>query len=73
MIESMHAVSMVSDGGAEILREDLYAAYQEYCSANGHKVVSQIRFNKDVDGIRGLERGQDALTRRKTWRGIRLL
>lgn len=61
------------DGGAEILREDLYAAYQEYCSTNGHKVVSQIRFNKDVDGIRGLERGQDTLTRRKTWRGIRLL
>ena len=61
------------DSNTEILREDLYAAYKEYCSTNGHKVASKIRFNKDVDGIRGLVRGQDLLTHRKTWKGIHLL
>ncbi len=72
--ENSSVLAFISESNySEILREDLYAAYQEYCNKNGHKVVSQIRFNKDVDGIRGLERGQDTLTHRKTWKGIRLI
>ena len=57
----------------ETLREELYNAYLEYCNIGGQKPVSQKRFNSDLEGISGLERGLEAMTRRKTWRGIRLL
>ena len=57
----------------ETLREELYNAYLEYCNTGGQKPVSQKRFNSDLEGISSLERGLEAMTRRKTWCGIRLL
>ena len=61
------------DSSSEILSEDLYAAYLEYCSDNGHKPTSQTKFNGDLDGVRGLERSRETTTSRKTWRGIHLV
>ncbi len=59
--------------GGEVLREDLYNAYHEYCAAAGSKPVSQKRFNNELEGISGVSRGSESVTRRRTWRGIRLL
>jgi putative DNA primase/helicase len=58
---------------AETLREELYAAYTEYCNANGQKPVSQTRFNKELDGIDSLSRGVEPVAHRRTWCGIQLL
>jgi len=61
------------DDKAEILREDLYAAYLEYStSSGGPKPVGKTRFNSELDGLVGVQRGLEAVTRRKTWRGLRL-
>jgi hypothetical protein len=35
--------------------------------------VGEKRFNSELEGVSGLERGLETMTRRKTWRGIRLL
>jgi len=61
------------DPGSEVLREELYNAYHEYCSTVGSKPVSQKRFNNELEGVSGVSRGSEAVTRRRTWRGIRLL
>jgi len=63
----------VIESGTECLREELFAAYQEYCHANGQKPVSQKRFNPDIESIPGVDRGLEVVSRRKTWRGIRVL
>jgi putative DNA primase/helicase len=61
------------DEQGECLRDDLFTAYREYCRSNGQKAMSNIRFNKELDNMSGLERGQEIVTHRKTWKGIRLL
>ncbi len=61
------------DPGSEVLREELYNAYHEYCSTVGSKPVSQKRFNNELEGVSGVSRGSEAVTRRRIWRGIRLL
>jgi putative DNA primase/helicase len=60
-------------GDGEILREELYNAYMEYCNSGGQKAVSQKRFNGDLDSVSGMERSLEAVSRRKTWKGVRLL
>jgi putative DNA primase/helicase len=62
----------VLEAGVETLREELYAAYVEYCNSTGHKPVSQIRFNKEAEQSIGVSRGLDTVSRRKIWSGIRL-
>ncbi|WP_228725095.1 phage/plasmid primase, P4 family [Caproicibacter fermentans] len=59
-------------GGYTCMSEDLFSAYQEYCSANALKPVSQIRFNRELEAIQGLSRGRDNVTRRHVWVGVRL-
>jgi len=62
------------DPKAEILREDLYAAYLEYSnSGSGPRPVGKPRFNSEMEGQIGVHRGLESATRRKTWRGLRLL
>ena len=58
---------------SEVLREELYNSYHEYCATVGSKPVSQKRFNNELEGVSGVSRGSEAVTRRRTWRGIRLL
>ena len=60
------------DSTAEILREELYNAYTEYCNTNGQKPVSLTRFNKELEGVDSLSRGMESVTRRRTWCGIKL-
>jgi putative DNA primase/helicase len=56
----------------ECLRDELYAMYVEYRShSGGGKPASKKTFNRELDGIAGVERGLESVSRRKTWRGIR--
>jgi putative DNA primase/helicase len=57
---------------AEILRTDLYGAYNEYCKDNGKKAMSQNSFNKDLESVSGIYRAFDKITRRNIWRGVKL-
>jgi len=60
--------------GAVELREEVYAAYLEYCNGNGQKSrLTKTGFNKELDGVVGIQRGQESVGHRKTWRGLRLL
>jgi putative DNA primase/helicase len=58
---------------AEILRTELYGAYNEYCKDNGKKTMSQTTFNRDLEGVSGIYRSLDKVTRRNIWRGIKLV
>ncbi len=77
-VESNSALSFVEEccfvnADAECMREDLFQAYREYCHKNGLKAMSQANFNKDVENYyETVERGLERVSRRKTWKGIRL-
>ena len=61
---------------AECFRQDLYNVYEEYCHANGYKeALSLQKFNSELDGVKGVTRGQEnsGASNRKTWIGIRLV
>lgn len=58
--------------GAECGREELFAAYREFCTTNGMLFMSQIRFNKELDMANDtIIRAVDKLGKRRTWRGLR--
>jgi putative DNA primase/helicase len=59
--------------GNEVLRTELYSIYHEYCTENGQKPVGQKKFNSELEGISGVERGLENISRKKTWRGIKAL
>ena len=77
-VESNSALSFVEEccvleDEAECVREELFQAYRDYCLKNGFKPMSQANFNKDVESLgERVERGLEKVSRRKTWRGIRL-
>ena len=57
---------------AEVLRQELYNAYTEYCNENGQKPFSQTRFNSELDGFDSVSRGMESQTGRRTWCGVKL-
>ena len=62
----------VVEENAEYSREELFAAYRDYCVKNGLKAMSQSNFNKDVESVSPLiERKTDRLGKRRIWRGLR--
>ena len=74
-IESNSALTFIDEfcvvGDGWIVREELYARYKDFCSANGMKSQSQTNFNKEVDGFSPeVRRGQDKVSGRKVWRGL---
>lgn len=77
-VESNSALSFVEEccvleDEAECVREELFQAYRDYCLKNGFKPMSQANFNKDIESLgERVERGLEKVSRRKTWRGIRL-
>ncbi len=56
----------------ECVRELLFEKYQDYCRKNGFKSMSQTTFNRDVESVDGVERGRDKMSRRSTWKGLKL-
>jgi putative DNA primase/helicase len=59
--------------GCECVRETLFEKYRDFCLANGYKAMSQTNFNKDVEASNdGIERGLEKVSRRKTWKGVRI-
>jgi len=78
-VESNSALSFVEeccelDENAESIREELFQQYREYCHKNGLKPMSQANFNKDIEGLgERVERGLERVSRRKTWKGIRMI
>lgn len=77
-VENNSALSFVEeccvfDEKAECIREELFQQYREYCGKNGLKAMSQANFNKDIESLgERVERGFERVSRRKTWRGIRM-
>ncbi len=58
---------------SETSREEMYSRYKEYCNSAGLKPVSQASFNKDVESVdENIQRALEKLSRRKTWKGIKL-
>jgi putative DNA primase/helicase len=58
---------------AECSREEVFAAYRDYCQKNGFVPMSQIRFNHDIEtAYQEVKRASDRLGKRRTWRGMRL-
>jgi putative DNA primase/helicase len=65
---------------AECFREELYNAYKEYCDSSGYnEPFGLIKFNTEVDGVKGVVRGQKrtrnekkADSVRRIWKGIKL-
>jgi putative DNA primase/helicase len=78
-IESNSALTFVDEmcevgDGHWIAREELYNRYRDFCTANGLKSASQTTFNKEIDnGFPAVHRGQDKLSGRKVWRGVRYI
>ena len=78
-VESNSVLSFVEDcceldENAESIREELFQQYREYCNKNGLKPMSQANFNKDIESLgERVERGFERVSRRKTWRGIRMI
>ena len=56
----------------EVLRDDLYKSYTEYCYTNGFHPMSNPRFNQELElHFKGkIYKGRDIKTRRHIWRGL---
>jgi putative DNA primase/helicase len=62
-----------TEEGFECVRERLFEKYREYCVQNGFKSMSQTNFNRELESSGGgIERGLEKVSRRKTWKGVRL-
>lgn len=77
-IDSNSTLSFIDEcceikSGEEISRDELFTRYREYCNNAGLKPVSQAIFNKDVESVdESIVRSLEKVSRRKTWKGIRL-
>lgn len=77
-VESNSVLSFVEEccevkTDAEVVREELFAKYKEYCNNAGLKPLSQANFNKEIENMAGgVTRSVDKLGKRRTWRGIQL-
>jgi putative DNA primase/helicase len=58
--------------GSEVLSNDIYTVYHEYCTENGQKPVSQKRFHSEMMVVSGVSKSLDPVTRRKMWNGIKV-
>jgi putative DNA primase/helicase len=58
---------------AEILCQELYDSYKSFCIDNGNKPYAVQRFKKEIESLPSVSYSRDAVTRRHTWRGIRLI
>lgn len=84
-VESNSVLSFVEEccevkADAQIVREELFTKYKEYCTNAGLKPLSQANFNKEIENMAGagspcgsVARSVDKLGKRRTWRGIRLV
>ncbi len=78
-IDSNSTLSFVDEcceikSGGEISRDELFTRYKEYCNNTGLKPVSQASFNKDVESVdESIVRSLEKVSRRKTWKGIKLI
>jgi len=63
----------VIDPAATGLRQEMYEAYKAYCDEGNLKAVSQRRFNGDVAGMNGVSVADEPVTRRRMFRGVRLV
>jgi putative DNA primase/helicase len=75
-IECNSALTFVSEycelGEVFCSREELYTRYKDFCSANGHKPLTQSNFNREIESnFPDVKRGQDKLSGRRVWRGIK--
>ncbi len=77
-VESNSVLSFVEEccevtPDAEVVREELFSKYKEYCNNAGLKPLSQANFNKEIENMAGgVTRSVDKLGKRRTWRGIKL-
>ncbi len=77
-IDSNSTLSFIDEcceikSGEETSRDELFTRYREYCNNAGLKPVSQAIFNKDVESVdESIVRSLEKISRRKTWKGIRL-
>ena len=51
-------------------RNELYEAYKDFCDETGLKALSQIKFNKEVEGNFNIERNRTGQLR--VWNGVRI-
>ena len=63
----------VVDINAVSFRQELYDAYKGYCEDGNLKAVSQRRFNGDVSGMSGISIGDEPVTRRRMFKGVKLI
>jgi len=61
------------DPSAVSFRQELYDAYKAYCEEGNLKAVSQRRFNGDVAGKSGVSITDEPVTRRRMFKGVKLL
>lgn len=63
---------LAAESDAMAVRDEVYEAYKNFCSNSGFKNLSQIMFNRDVEAhYPTIKRGQDRLSKRRTWIGLR--
>ena len=63
----------VTEPSADSFRQELYDAYKAYCEDGNLKAVSQRRFNGDVAGMPGIGIADEPVTRRRMFKGVKLL
>jgi putative DNA primase/helicase len=59
-------------GDSEVLRQEVYDGYKEYCNRNGYQALSATGFNAAIEKEfpEQISRSQDKLAKRKTWKGV---
>ena len=77
-IENNSVLAYVEDcctvaAGAACFRQELYDSYKDYCEDGNLKAVSQRRFNGEVAGLPGVATADEPVTRRRIFRGIKLM
>ena len=61
-------------GSGWTTRGKLYSKYKDFCISDGYKAMSQTNFNKEIEGnYPNITRGQDRVSGRKVWRGIKFI
>jgi putative DNA primase/helicase len=77
-VESNSVLTFVDEycavGDGFVAREELYQKYKDFCQDGGMKKMAQPRFNAELSAnFPEITRGQDKVSTRKVWRGIRFI
>jgi putative DNA primase/helicase len=77
-VESNSVLTFVDEycvvGDGFVVREELYQKYKDFCQDGGMKKMAQPRFNAELSAnFPEITRGQDKVSTRKVWRGIRFI